>query len=73
LLEKHADQFVGRFEDGCAYEDFQFSDSGCVGLFALEGDYQVLDFGFLGDGDIRVWRFFLLPARRCSRERALRA
>jgi hypothetical protein len=73
LLEKHADQFVGRFEDGCAHEDFQFGDSGSGGLFALEGCNQVLDFGFLCEGDKWVWRFFFLPSRRCSRERALSA
>jgi len=26
LLHKHADQLVGRFEDGCPHEDFQLGN-----------------------------------------------
>ena len=73
LLQEHAHQFVGRFEDGCAQKDFQLRNGGPGRLFAAEGGDQVLDFGFLGEADVWVGRFFLAPARRSSRERALRA
>ena len=52
LLQEHAHQFVGRFEDGCAHEDFQLGNGGSGRLFAAEGGDQVLDFRFLGEADV---------------------
>ena len=72
LAERIAAAWVG-VEYGCAHKDFQLGNGGSGRLFAAERGDQVLDFGFLGKADIWVGRFFLVPVRRSSRERALRA
>jgi len=71
LLEEHAHQIVGWFEDGCAHEEFQLGNIASLRRLVVEGGDQFLDFGFLGEADVWVGRFFLPPARRSCRERVL--
>ena len=73
LLQKRAHQFIGGLENGGPHEDFQLGNGGSSRFFAAESGDQVLDLRFLGEADVLIGRFFLAPARRSSRERALRA
>ena len=58
LLQEHAHQIVGWLEDGCAHEDFQLGNITSLRRLVAEGGDQFLDFGFLGEADVWVGRFF---------------
>jgi len=67
LLEENPHELVGGFENGCSEKHFQIGHALTRGWIGLEIGDQTLNFGFLGEGDFRVVRYFLSPSRRSCR------
>ena len=70
LLQKPADQLVGRLENGRP-QHLQLLDAGALRQMRRELGHQGLDLGLLGEEDFGGGRFFLTPASRSSRLRSL--
>ena len=72
LLQQTGHHLVGRLEDGCAHQLFQFQHRRAAGCLCGKPGHQLLDFGFLGQEDLGEGLglrpgFFFMPMTSSAR------